>query len=263
MSQPTCAPVTDPAEKLERSPLPAGQTPSVQSLLFALPKGRLTHDSLTFLKRAGLPVPTDTASRKLVLPAADGSIGFVMAKPGDVPTYVEHGAADLGICGLDVVRETDRAVYEPLLLPFGHCRLCLAGPADCSPPQVDATVERPEPVSEETASSPGATGMPLRYMSQPRIATEFPRLTRQYFAARGVNAEIIALGGSVELGPILGLADLIVDIVQTGETLRLNGLVEMRTVLQSQAVLLVNRTSYQLRATAINRIIERMGRLTT
>jgi ATP phosphoribosyltransferase len=100
-------------------------------------------------------------------------------------------------------------------------------------------------------------------MSQPRIATEFPRLTRQYFAARGVNAEIIALGGSVELGPILGLADLIVDIVQTGETLRLNGLVEMRTILQSQAVLLVNRTSYQLKATAINRIIERMGRLTT
>ena len=257
------APIRDPAQIVERSRSPAGRTSTVQSLLFALPKGRLAHDSLNFLELAGLSVPTDSASRKLVLPAADGSTGFVMAKPRDVPTYVEHGAADLGICGLDVVRETDRAVYEPLLLPFGQCRLCLAGPADCSPPQGDATVERPELVSAEMASSRGAAGTPLRYMSQPRIATEFPRLTRQYFAARGVNAEIIALGGSVELGPILGLADLIVDIVQTGETLRLNGLVEMRTILHSQAVLLVNRTSYQLKATAINGIIERMGRLTT
>lgn len=263
MSQPTSAPVSDPAQMLERSSSPTGQTPTVQSLLFALPKGRLAKESLDFLKLAGLSVPTDTASRKLVLPAADGSTGFVMAKPRDVPTYVEHGAADLGICGLDVVRETDRTVYEPLLLPFGHCRLCLAGPADCSPPKGEAEIQRPKLVSEETAFSPGASGTPLRYMSQPRIATGFPRLTRQYFAARGVNAEIIALGGSVELAPILGLADLIVDIVQTGETLRLNGLVEMRTILQSQAVLLVNRTSYQLKASAVNQIIERMGRLTT
>jgi len=263
VSQPISATIRDPAEILEPSRSPAGQTPTVQSLLFALPKGRLAHDSLTFLERAGLSVPTDTASRKLVLPAADGSIGFVMAKPRDVPTYVEHGAADLGICGLDVVRETDRAVYEPLLLPFGHCRLCLAAPTDRSPAQVDETVDLPELGSTATSSSPELTGTPLRYMSQPRIATEFPRLTRQFFTDRGVNAEIIALGGSVELGPILGLADLIVDIVKTGETLRLNGLVEIRTILQSQAVLLVNRTSYQLKATAINRIIERMRRLTT
>ena len=263
MSQPETAAIGDAAETMEVPWLSAGQSPTERSLLFALPKGRLARDSLTFLKRAGLPLPTDTASRKLVLPAADGSIGFVMAKPRDVPTYVEHGAADLGICGLDVVRETDRAVYEPLLLPFGHCRLCLAGPTDRSPAQVDHSVDRPESVSDAAPPFPDVMGMPLRYMSQPRIATEFPRLTRQFFAARGVNAEIIALGGSVELGPILGLADLIVDIVQTGETLRLNGLVEIRTILQSQAVLLVNRTSYQLKATAINGIIERMRRLTS
>lgn len=263
MSQPATAAIRDSADITELACLSPGQSPTEQSLLFALPKGRLAHDSLTFLKRAGLSLPTDTASRKLVLPAADGSIGFVLAKPRDVPTYVEHGAADLGICGLDVVRETDRAVYEPLLLPFGHCRLCLAGPTDRSPAQVDGTVERPELASVAASPIPDVTEMPLRYMSQPRIATEFPRLTRQFFADRGVNAEIIALGGSVELGPILGLADLIVDIVQTGETLRLNGLVEIRTILQSQAVLLVNRTSYQLKATAINGIIERMRRLTT
>jgi ATP phosphoribosyltransferase len=113
------------------------------------------------------------------------------------------------------------------------------------------------------ASSSDMPGTPLRYMSQPRIATEFPRLTRHFFAERGVNAEIITLGGSVELGPILGLSDLIVDVVQTGETLRMNGLVEIRTILQSQAVLLVNRTSYQLKASEINGIIERMRILAT
>lgn len=256
------APLRPPAETAEQ-PRPSATTGQTrQSLLFALPKGRLAQDSLTFLEQAGLSIPTDTASRKLILPAADGSIGFVMAKPRDVPTYVEHGAADLGICGLDVVRETDRAVYEPLLLPFGHCRLSVAGPAGA--PGV-APAESLEAADLDTgpASSAHTSGTTLRYMSQPRIATEYPRLTRRFFDERGVNAEIIALGGSVELGPILGLADLIVDVVQTGTTLRMNGLVEIRTILESQAVLVVNRASYQLKATEINRIIERMRLLTT
>ena len=237
-----------------------------QPLRFALPKGRLADDSLAFLERAGLSIPTDTESRKLVLPAADGSLGFVLAKPRDVPTYVEHGAADLGICGLDVVRETERAVYEPLLLPFGHCRLSVAGPADARSFDLSDSAIRSSPSSgvAETPLGRGEQGRGnLAWMSQPRIATEFPRLTRSFFAERGVNAEIITLRGSVELGPILGLADLIVDIVQTGTTLRMNGLVEIGAILQSQAVLVVNRTSYQLKAAAINRIIERMRVLTT
>ncbi|MCZ0939085.1 MAG: ATP phosphoribosyltransferase [Caldilineaceae bacterium] len=262
MTQATVAPFRGQAESDQR-PLPStADRRSKQSLLFALPKGRLAQDSLSFLERAELSIPTDTESRKLILPAADGSIGFVMAKPRDVPTYVEHGAADLGICGLDVVRETDRAVYEPLLLPFGHCRLSVAGPA---PGSATAHAENPDAagLAVKPASSAQLDGTPLRYMSQPRIATEYPRLTRQFFAERGVNAEIIALGGSVELGPILGLADLIVDVVQTGTTLRMNGLVEIRTILESQAVLIVNRASYQLKAAEINRIIERMRLLTT
>ena len=295
MSRSSIAPSRDAPGILEQPQLPPVQAqtldalqmrqhPAVasrqnrQSLLFALPKGRLAQDSLAFLERAGLSIPTDTESRKLILPAADGSIGFVMAKPRDLPTYVEHGAADLGICGLDVVRETDRAVYEPLLLPFGHCRLSVAGPAERTlklPGDLRRPVHAPTPavasrrtselsdLSFKDAASSDMPGTPLRYMSQPRIATEFPRLTRRFFAERGVNAEIITLGGSVELGPILGLADLIVDIVQTGETLRMNGLVEIRTILQSQAVLVVNRTSYQLKATEINRIIEPMRALTT
>lgn len=262
MTSGVAAPYRGPEETIEQSQANMASGGTEQSLLFALPKGRLAQDSLSFLAKAGLSIPTDTESRKLILPAADGSTGFVMAKPRDVPTYVEHGAADLGICGLDVVRETDRAVYEPLLLPFGHCRLSVAGPADeaAVPPGESSDSDD---LAVKPASSSNLPGTPLRYMSQPRIATEYPRLTRQFFADRGVNAEIITLGGSVELGPILGLADLIVDVVQTGTTLRMNGLVEIRTILESQAVLVVNRASYQLKAAEINRIIERMRLLTT
>jgi len=202
-------------------------------LLFALPKGRLAEQSLELLERAGLSVPVDTNSRKLVLPNQDNSIGFVMAKPWDAPTFVEYGAADVGICGLDVLRESGRRVHEPLRLPFGHCRLSVAGPKD-----------RPD--------------TPLRYASQPRIATKYPRLAQEFFRKRGVNAEVIGLSGSVELGPVLNLADLIVDIVETGDTLAANGLVEIRTILDVQAVLIVNRAAYQLKSGQIQAIIERI-----
>lgn len=243
-------------------PEEASRAKGEQSLLFALSKGRLAQDSLSFLERAGLSTPTESESRKLILPAADGSVGFVMAKPRDVPTYVEHGAADLGICGLDVVRETDRAVYEPLLLPFGQCRLSLAGPLENASAATEAGGGSADfPFESPTSAHHPET--PLRYMSQPRIATEYPRLTKDFFAKRGVNAEVITLSGSVELGPILGLSDLIVDVVQTGTTLRMNGLVELRTILESQAVLVVNRASYQIKAAEINGIIERLRKLTT
>lgn len=202
-------------------------------LLFALPKGRLAEQSLELLAQAGLSGPVDTNSRKLVLVNQDNSVGFVMAKPWDVPTYVEYGAADVGICGLDVLRESGRRVHEPLRLPFGHCRLSVAGPKD-----------RPD--------------TPLRYASQPRIATKYPRLAQEFFRKRGVNAEVIGLSGSVELGPVLGLADLIVDIVETGSTLRANGLVEIRTILDVQAVLIINRAAYQLKSEQIQGIIERI-----
>ena len=155
---------------------------------------------------------------------------YIMAKPSDVPTYVEYGAADVGICGLDTLREGGRKVYEPLLLPFGHCRLSLCGPAD-----------RPD--------------TPLRYESQPRVATKYPNLTIEFFRERGVNAEIIPLSGSVELGPLVGLADLIVDLVETGGTLRANGLVVIRQLMASQAVLIVNRASFRLKADMIRSMV--------
>lgn len=202
-------------------------------LMVALPKGRLAQQTLTLFAAAGLPVPNHDNGRKLILESAGGVLHYVMAKPTDVPTFVEYGAADLGICGLDTLRESRRHVYEPLLLPFGYCRLCLAAPTD----RLDT---------------------PLRYESQPRVATKYPNLTADFFRARGVNAEIITLNGSVELGPLVGLAHLIVDVVETGNTLRANGLVETRTILEIQAVLIVNRAAYHLKRDAIEQVIGRL-----
>ena len=198
--------------------------------MVALPKGRMAEQAVDLMARAGISGPRDDMGRKLVIESVDGSLRYIMAKPSDVPTYVEYGAADVGICGLDTLREGGRKVYEPLLLPFGHCHLSLCGPAD-----------RPD--------------TPLRYESQPRVATKYPDLTIDFFRERGVNAEIIALNGSVELGPLVGLADLIVDLVETGGTLRANGLVEIRQLMHSQAVLIVNRASYRLKADMIRSMV--------
>ena len=200
-------------------------------LVIALPKGRLTDQTLEFFTRAGLPLPVGDSGHKLILESADGTLRYMMVRPSDVPTFVEYGAADLGISGLNVLRESGRDVYEPLLLPYGYCRLSLAGPAT-----------RPD--------------TPLRYSSQPRVATSYPRLTTEFFRERGVNAEIITLKGSVELAPLVGLTDLIVDIIETGSTLRANGLVEFRTIMPSQAVLIANRAAYRLKAQAVQRFVK-------
>lgn len=175
-------------------------------------------------------MPNGDFGRKLVITSADGALRYIMAKPTDVPTFVEYGAADMGVCGLETLRESGRNVYEPLLLPFGHCRLSLISPTD-----------RPD--------------TPLRYESQPRVGTKYPRLTREFFRERGVNAEIIALNGSIELAPLVGLADLIVDIIETGNTMRANGLAELRVIMHSQAVLIVNRAAYRLKAALIQQVL--------
>lgn len=214
------------------APFPVTAAP----LIMALPKGRLAEKSIALMVAARLPRPVGDAGRRLVIDSADGAMRFIMAKPVDVPTYVEYGAADVGVCGLDTLRESKRYVYEPLLLPFGYCRLSLSAPAD-----------RPD--------------RPLRYESQPRVATKYPNLTAEFFRARGVNAEVIALNGSVELGPLVGLADLIVDLVETGDTLRENGLAEVRVIMESQAVLIVNRAAYHLKAAAIHTLIDALRRV--
>lgn len=204
-------------------------------LTIALPKGRLTEDALVLLARAGYAVPPNGDSgRKLVIDGSDGRLRFVMVKPADVPVFVEYGAADLGIAGLDIVREAGRDVYEPLRLPFGYCRLVVAGRQN-----------QPE--------------RPLRLERSPRVATKFPRLTEAFFQRRGLVPEIIVMSGSVELAPIVGLADLIVDLTQTGTTLRENGLVELRVVLESQAMLIANRASYRLYGTEVVALIDALA----
>ena len=133
-------------------------------LTIALPKGRLADDALLWLDRAGWSLPVSDNGRRLVIPSADGSLSYVLAKPMDVPVFVEQGAADIGIAGLDVLRERNADVFEPIRLPFGHCRLSVAAPAD-----------RPD--------------RPLRLELRPRVATKYTKLSDDYFRQRGISVE--------------------------------------------------------------------------
>ena len=203
----------------------------MEPLTVALPKGRLQDQVLDLFRAAGYPADQDVASsRKLVFEDATGRLRFVLAKPADVPTYVEHGAADLGVVGEDVLRESNRELYEPLRLGLGRCHLALAGPSQ-------------------------ARQRNLRLETDLRVASKYPRLARDYFQRQGIAAEIIPLSGSVELAPALGLADLVVDLVETGRTLRENDLVELETIMDSEVTLVVNRASHKLRLRAIQELI--------
>ncbi len=161
--------------------------------------------------------------------AAGPGLRFISIRASDVASYVEHGAADLGIVGLDVLREEPRDLYEPLDLGIGRCKVIVARPR---------------------------TAPPLARGVAPRVATKYTRLASQYFARRGIPAEIIHLHGSIEVAPSLGLADLIVDITETGETLRANDLVVEQTVLEVSARLVVNRVALKLHAERLRRLVE-------
>jgi ATP phosphoribosyltransferase len=207
----------------------------VEPLTIALPKGRMQDDIFDLLAAAGYPVrPEVVNSRRLIFEDDSGTLRFIMAKPTDVAIFVEYGAADLGAVGVDVLREWPRDVYEPLGLGVGYCRLVLAGP-------------------------PESRKRNLRLEANPRVASKYPRLTREYFQRQGISAEIIPLSGSVELAPAVGLTDLLVDLVQTGRTLVENGLVEIETILESQAMLVVNRASHRLRANDVQRLVRELA----
>lgn len=194
------------------------------TLTVALAKGRLLDPALELFRRAGYAPARDGEpdSRRLLVPAASGDLTFLFVKPADVPVYVESGSADLGVTGTDVLRETAADVLEPLPLPFGACRLVVASPA-----------EQPYP-----SLAGGRT---------PRVATKYPRLTRAFFAERGLAVEVVTVSGSVEAAPLLRLAHWIVDLVDTGRTLREHGLVERAMILEVGAVLVVNRASQKLK----------------
>lgn len=198
----------------------------MERLTVALPKGRLLEPSMALFRRLGHLCLVGNGSRQLLMDEPGADLRFLLAKAADVPVYVEYGAADLGIVGQDVLRESGRDVYEPLQLGFGHCRLVLAG-------------------------APSQQGCDFRLASSVRVATKYPRLARAYFLQYGISAEIIHLTGSIELAPQVGLTDLLVDVVQTGRTLRENDLVELEEIMKCQATLIVNRVSHRLRLAEI------------
>jgi ATP phosphoribosyltransferase len=206
---------------------------TARPLVLAMPKGRLLDEATAVFARAGYDIAAAGANpRKLVHDC--GELRVLVLRAGDVPTYVALGAADAGIAGSDVLDEAGRDLYEPLDLGIGRCRMIVAERADA-------------PVDE-------------RSQIHLRIATKYPRLTRAYLQKRGVHADVIELGGAIELGPLTGLCHRIVDITQTGETLRQNGLVEIDTVCEISARLVVNPASLKLRDREIATLIERLER---
>jgi ATP phosphoribosyltransferase len=200
----------------------------------AVPKGRLLQESSALFERAVGVSPRKLleGTRKLAADAPAAGLRFISIRAADVASYVEHGAADVGIVGLDVLREEPRDLYEPLDLGIGRCTVMVARPKGAAP--------LPRGVA-------------------PRVATKYLSLAAHHFAKKGIPAEIIPLHGSIEVAPSLGLADLIVDITETGETLRANGLVIEEEVLQVSARLVVNRVAMKLHAERLRRLITALG----
>jgi ATP phosphoribosyltransferase len=207
---------------------------SDRPLTLALPKGRLLRPALELLQRAGLDGIPAGESRRLIFTDPARGLRLLVLKPVDVPTYVEYGAADLGIVGKDVLLEQEPEVYEPLDLGFGHCRLVVAEPK--------GLWERDDPAK----------------WSSVRVATKYPNLTTRYFSERGIQVEVVRLDGSIELAPLVGLAERIVDLVQSGETLRANGLVEVAEIVRSTARLIVNRAAQKTAYAAVSRLLDEL-----
>lgn len=208
-----------------------------QPLIFAIPKGRILDDALPLLAAAGIePKPNffDKADRSLRFGANRDDMDIIRVRAFDVATFVAHGAAHIGIVGSDVIDEFDYAdLYAPVDLDFGHCRLSVAEPKD------------------------RAEADTLSHMSHVRVATKYPNLTRRYFASLGVQAECVKLNGAMELAPSLGLARHIVDLVESGRTLKQNGLEETAEIMPVSARLIVNRTALKTRHAALAPLIER------
>jgi ATP phosphoribosyltransferase len=203
-------------------------------LRLAMPKGRVLDEAVELFGRAGIDLSTlKGSSRRLVHDVGDLRVFIV--RDSDVPTYVGHGAADVGIAGRDVLEEQGHDLYEPLDLKIGKCRLSVAEP-------------EARPVDDRTEL-------------HLRVATKFPNLTRRHHEARGIFADVIKLYGSIELAPLTGLADRIVDLVSSGETLRQNHLREVETILDVSARLVVNRASLKLRRREIDALLGRLKKV--
>jgi|ERR1051326_1159385 ATP phosphoribosyltransferase len=211
-------------------------------LVIALCKGRFLEPSLNLLSRTDIRFSEDIASsRKLIFDSEDGRYQAVLVKPADVPTYVEYGAADIGIAGRDVILESRADLLQPLDLNFGHCKIAVAGKRGDAPPNSCS--------SEFGGASPDFSHPTIR------VATKYPRITLDYYNSRGIPVEIIPLSGSIELAPLIGLADRIVDLVETGRTLKDNGLEILEVIAASSARLLINRAGYQTKRDEVLNLI--------
>ncbi|MED4602985.1 ATP phosphoribosyltransferase [Paenibacillus validus] len=202
----------------------------MQELLkVAMPKGRIYKQASKLFREAGLAIPDETdESRKLIIAVPEANMEFIMAKPVDVPTYVEYGVADIGVVGKDVLMEENRDVYELLDLGIARCRMSVIGLPDWKP------------------------------VLNPRVATKYPNVASQYFRERGQQVEVIKLNGSIELAPLIGLADRIVDMVETGSTIRENGLAEHEEIFSITSRLIANRVSYRMKNNAIQALCDRL-----
>lgn len=199
-------------------------------LTIALSKGRILEQTLPLFAAAGIePVESPDSTRRLILPSKRDDVRFVVVRAADVPTYVQYGGADLGVAGKDVLLEHGgEGLYEPLDLGVSACRLMLAGPADSpAPPH-----------------------------GRPRVATKYVNVTHRYFARQGRQVEIIKLYGSMELAPLVGLADWIVDLVDTGNTLHANGLAPYETIAEITSRLVVNKAAMKTRNRAVRDVVE-------
>jgi ATP phosphoribosyltransferase len=205
----------------------------VTKLTIAVPRGALFGQSLDLLDALGIDTREIRENdRRLIFP----ELGVITTRPSDVPTYVEHGAADLGITGKDVLLEqADREVYELLDLGYGYCRMIVAARDGDDP-----------------------LGEPLRRRGTVRIATKYPRIATDYFTGTGRQAEIVEVKGSVEIGPLTGLVDAIVDLTASGRTLAENHLVEHEQIVECTARLIANPVSHKLKAERIDALVERM-----
>jgi len=204
----------------------------MQYLTIALPKGKLFYLAKDLFAKVGFVADNlEEKSRKLVITNEKLKLKFIIAKTADVPTYVEHGAADIGVIGKDVLMEAQKDVYELLDLGFGRCHLMMAVPKN-----------------KKRAK--------LTDYTHTRVATKFPNVAKQFFTSKGMQMEYIKMNGSIELGPIVGLSESIVDIVETGTTLRENNLEEIAFIAEASARLIANRASFKLKFDRISKLVK-------
>lgn len=200
-------------------------------ITLAIARGRLLDEEANLLTKAGYPVNNILKdSRKLIFEYPELKLKILIIRPTDIPPYVEYGAADCGIVGMDTLMEEKHDLYEPLDLGIGKCKLVVAAPK----------------------------GFEYSSNRSLRVATKYPRISHEHFSSKGVGAEIVKLYGSVELAPIVGLSDVIVDLTATGETLKKNNLVEFETIADVSARLVVNRVSMKVKAEEIKELIRRL-----